>query len=200
MSRRERGPQDVDMIYGTLPDWVIASLIKNGTIKIDPLPDDWESQMGPVSLDFHLGEKILVPKTRHQFIDLKKGVTEEDYDIYNLSDGDPFVFNPGQFIITETREHLEIPDDIIARLEGRSSLARIGVVVHLTAGRFDPGWVGKPVLELKNNESKQIILVGGMDICAFTFERLMAPVDRPFGNGDRYSDGTIHSKVHTNHR
>lgn len=196
MSERAQRPS-LENLYGTLPDWAIKEFIKKGIIKIEPLPSDWEQNIGSVTVDFHLGGKILVPKVeKHTYIDVKRGVGEEHHDSILLNEGDPHVLMPGQFIVTHTKERLEVPDDIVARLEGKSSLARLGVVVHLTSGRFDPGWSDLPVLELKNNSDSSIIIYEGWPICAFSFDRLMSPVERPYTTRGRYINGTIHSLVH----
>ena len=104
----------------------------------------------------------------------------------NLSDGDPFILEPGAFAIASTCEVLKLPDNIIGRLEGKSSLARLGILVHSTAARFDPGWDGAPVLELGNLGPKPAILYCGMAICAFTFEKLAFPVRRSYIETGRY--------------
>ncbi|MBI2594590.1 dCTP deaminase [Candidatus Curtissbacteria bacterium] len=100
---------------------------------------------------------------------------------------------PGAFAITTTSEVLALPKDILGRLEGKSSLARLGILVHSTAARFDPGWNGAPVLELGNLGPKPAILYCGMPICAFTFEKLAAPVKMPYvgSRSDRYSGSKI---------
>jgi dCTP deaminase len=197
----ERPRPSLESIYGTLPDWALREYIKSGAIKIEPLASDWEERLGPVTIDFHLNGKILVPKSfTHSYIDVKKEGKIEDYEVVSLDPGGPHLLKKGQFIIAHTKERLSIPPDIIGRLEGKSSLARLGVVIHLTAGRFDPGWSEYPVLELKNNSDLDVFIYEGMEICAFSFERLMAPVERPWGPGDRYADGTMHSQINTDHR
>lgn len=179
-------------IYGTLPDWVIREFIRQGTILIDPLSEDWESQLGTITIDFHLGTKIMVPKeASHKYVDVRRGVEEADFDTIILKENDPHLMQPGQFIIAPTVEYLRLPDDIMGRLEGRSSLARLGIVVHLSSGRFDPGWRGWPTLELKNNGTSPVIIYGGMSMCAFSFERLMAKVERPYTKRGRYAEGNV---------
>src|SRR3989338_3006629 len=122
-------------------------------------------------------------------------------DEVNLGDGDPFILEPGAFAIATTKEVLKLPKDILGRLEGKSSLARLGILVHSTAARFDPGWNGAPVLELGNLGPKPAILYSGMPICAFTFERLAAPVSMLYegSRSDRYSGSKIAvaSKIHS---
>lgn len=192
---REQKRPGINEIYGTLPDWVIKEYIKRGVIKIEPLVENWEELVKGVTLDFHLGNEILVPIIHpHTYIDVKKGVNEEGYEKITLAEGGPHILKPNQFVISRTKESLVLPDDIVGRLEGRSSLARLGVVVHLTSGRFDPGWVDVPVLELKNNSPADIIIYEGWPICAFSFDRLMASVETPYQG--RYKTGGFTSKIH----
>lgn len=193
--------RSIEDIYGTLPDWVLKEYIRNGTIKIKPLVTDWEEKLGPLTIDFHLGRIIYVPEEGpHSYVDIKKGVRDKDYKQIILDDGGLHILMPEQFIIAETVEELDIPDDIVGRLEGKSSLARLGIVVHLTAGRFDPGWSNYPVLELKNNTRVPVVIYQGWPVCAFSFERLMAPVERPLSKDDRYSGPGALSRIHTDHR
>ena len=177
-------------ISGILPDWVIADYITRDVIKITPLSKNWRKDIDQVSVDFHLGGNIkLFRAGTYRFVDTRKGLPENAMEEVNLLDGDPFILEPGSFAIASTREVLKLPADIIGRLEGKSSLARLGILVHSTAARFDPGWNGAPVLELGNLGPKPAILYCGMPICAFTFEKLSAPVSMPYegSRSDRYS-------------
>src|SRR5258706_15058407 len=127
----------IEQVYGTLPDWAIREYIEQGVIKIDPLPENWRENLGQVTIDFHMGTKILVPDLEKiKFIDVREGVKPEDYHQRSLEIGEPYLIAVNQFILAETTEHLQLPDNMIGRLEGRSSLARIGLVIHLTSGRF----------------------------------------------------------------
>ena len=188
-------------VAGILPDWVIADYIQKGIIQISPLSKNWKSQIDQVSVDFHLGIHIkLFRAGAYRFIDTKRGLPEDAMEEVNLTEGDPFILEPGAFAITSTRETLKLPNNIVGRLEGKSSLARLGILVHSTAARFDPGWNGAPVLELGNLGPKPAILYSGMPICAFTFERLAAPVKMLYegSRSDRYSGSKIAvaSKIH----
>lgn len=87
---------------------------------------------------------------------------------------------PGEFCLATTVENLKLSDDLLGRLEGRSSLGRIGIIVHSTAARFDPGWDGTPVLELGNIGVLPVALYPGMKICSFTFEELTSPSENPY--------------------
>jgi len=190
-------------VAGILPDWVIADYIQKGLIQISPLDKNWRLQIDQVSVDFHLGTHIkLFRAGAYRFIDTKRGLPEDAMEEVNLNEGDPFILEPGAFAITSTREVLKLPNNIVGRLEGKSSLARLGILVHSTAARFDPGWNGAPVLELGNLGPKPAILYSGMPICAFTFERLAAPVKMLYegSRSDRYSGSKIAvaSKIHRN--
>ncbi|OHA75785.1 MAG: dCTP deaminase [Candidatus Wildermuthbacteria bacterium RIFCSPLOWO2_02_FULL_47_9c] len=126
----------------------------------------------------------------YPYLDLKRKVdTEELMDEIIVSEGDPFVLQPGAFVLAVTKETFKLPDDIMGRLDGRSSLGRLGIVVHSTAARFDPGWNGKAVMELGNLGPMPVILYEGMRVCALTFETLSSPAETPYGKKatDKYA-------------
>lgn len=179
---KKRDPRN---IYGTLPDWAIKEFLRRKVVKIDPFPKDLDAAVDEVSIDFTLGYTVRVfRKTRYSTIDLRhttKEQIDEMMETITLADGQPFVLDAGDFAIATTTERLTLPDDIVGRLDGKSSLARLGVVVHSTAARFDPGWNGKPVLEFGTFlPDMRVILYQGDPVCAFTFERLQSPVDRSY--------------------
>lgn len=183
-----------DFVIGILPDWAIEESIEKGLIKISPLEKNWRKNIDQVSIDFHLGNNLkLFRAGAYRFIDTRRGLPADAMEEVNLRDGDPFILEPGAFAITSTLEILRLPADILGRLEGKSSLARLGILVHSTAARFDPGWNGAPVLELGNLGPKPAILYCGMAICAFTFEKLAAPVRMKYegSRSDRYSGSKI---------
>ena len=172
-------------MIGTLPDWVIKQYIKKGIIKIDPLPKDWEESVDEVTIDFHLGNKLKVFTDEGlNTIDTRYG-TKEDMEsmmrLVALKPGQPFILTEHDFVIATTKERLTLPDNIVGHLHGKSSLARLGVVVHSTAARFDPGWDGNPVLEFGTFlKGKKLVIYEGSPICAFSFEKLAAPVSRSY--------------------
>jgi dCTP deaminase len=112
---------------------------------------------------------------------------------------EPFILQPHEFALAITEEILELDDDVLGRLEGRSSLGRIGIIVHGTAGLFDPGWIGKATLELSNLGRMPVALYPGMRICSFTFEQLTTRVKVSYRNkiGNKYSgqDRPLASKL-----
>ena len=164
-----------------LSDRDIKKYIKEGKIKITPKPD-FKEQLGPCSLDLKLGNSFKTFKpTQYPYLDLKRKIDFEKFmeEIW-VEDGAPFILQPKEFIIAVTQEDIILSDDIMGRLDGRSSLGRLGLVVHSTAARFDPGWKGKAVMELGNLGMMPIILYAGMRICAMTFETLSTPSETPY--------------------
>jgi len=175
-----------------LSDVDIKRYIEQGKIKISPdLPPD---QFGSCSVDFRLGAEFSIfEHSRHAFIDLrdKRGI-EEIMKSVVVPAGEPFILQPREFVLAITEETLELDDDVLGRLEGRSSLGRIGIIVHGTAGLFDPGWAGKATLELSNLSRMPVALYPGMRICSFTFEQLSSPSSMPYHKkvGNKYAGQT----------
>lgn len=170
---------------GTLPDWAIKKHIEDGAIKIDPLELDWEEKVDEVTIDFHLGNKLRVfTSDGLNTIDTRFTNREEMESMMRyveLKPGQPFILTENDFVIATTKERLTLPDNIIGHLHGKSSLARLGIVVHSTAARFDPGWDGCPVLEFGTFlRGKKIVIYEGSPICAFSFEKLAHPVERSY--------------------
>ncbi|MCH8741910.1 dCTP deaminase [Patescibacteria group bacterium] len=173
-----------------LSDRDIKKYIREGKIKIIPKPD-FEKQLGPCSLDLHLGEVFKTFKrVEFPFIDLKAKIPiEKLMTEIKLPSGKPLIVQPGDFIIATTKESIELPSDIAARIDGRSSLARLGIIIHITAARFDPGWKGNAVIELGNLGILPVALYPGMRICAISFEPLTSPCEIPYHKkrGQKYS-------------
>jgi len=164
-----------------LSDKDIKEYINKGKIKVSPEPN-FETQLGPCSLDLRLGNSFKVfRQSRYPYIDLKRPFDVSDImeDIL-IADDSPFILQPGEFILAVTMEDVFIDNDLMGRLDGRSSLGRLGVVVHSTAARFDPGWNGKPVMELGNLGVMPVVLYSGMRICSLTFETLSSPCEKSY--------------------
>ncbi|TSC65327.1 MAG: dCTP deaminase [Candidatus Doudnabacteria bacterium Gr01-1014_77] len=184
-----------------LSDRDIKKAINSGRIKITPAPD-FESQLGSCSIDLHLGNRFRVfKKTSFPYIDLKGPVDiKEIMEEIVVKKGEAFIMQPGDFALVTTVENLELPHDLLGRIEGRSSLGRLGIIVHGTASIFDAGWNGKPTMELGNLGTMPIALYPGMRICAFTFEELTSKVDVPYANkkNNKYSGqkSPLASKLH----
>lgn len=159
----------------------IIRYIRESKIKITPDPD-LDTQLGSCSIDFKLGNTFRVfEHSKYPYIDLKTKVDVDDLmRRVDVPDGEAFTMQPGEFVLAATQEKLELDDDVMARLEGRSSLGRLGIIVHSTAGLFDPGWVGNATLELGNLGRMPVMLYPGMRICAFTFEQLSSPSSMPY--------------------
>jgi len=166
------------MIYS---DRDIKRLLTEGRIIVQPAPD-LETQLGSCSLDLRLSNEFSVFEyNKHPFIDVRDGNASRDVmKPITVEDDQPFVLHPGSFVLAITLEHVELPDDIVARLEGRSSLGRLGIIVHATASIIDPGWRGRIVLELANHGQMPVALYPGMRVCSVTFEPLSTPVDVPY--------------------
>ncbi len=164
-----------------LSDRDILEYMKAGKIKITPAPD-LETQLGSCSIDFRLGNTFRVfEHSKYPYIDLRGEIDANDLmRRVDVPDDDAFTMQPGEFVLAATREKLELADDVMARLEGRSSLGRLGIIVHSTAGLFDPGWTGIATLELGNLGRMPVKLYPGMRICAFTFEQLSSPARVPY--------------------
>jgi|SRR3989344_3975192 len=173
-----------------LSDRDVKKYIKENKIKINPKPN-FEEQLGPCSLDLHLGNifKVFKP-SQYPYIDSKRDINiEELMEEIDIRDGAPFILQPKEFVLATTKEEFILPDNLMARLDGRSSLGRLGIVVHSTAARFDPGWQGKAVMELGNLGIMPVVLYVGMRICALTFETLSSACETPYfkKKGQKYA-------------
>ena len=159
-----------------LSDQDIKKYFQEGRIQMYPAPN-FEEQLGPCSLDLHLGNVFKVFKSsQYPYLDRKRPVDIENImEEITISEDGPFILQPKDFVLAVTKENFILPNDLMARLDGRSSLGRLGVVVHSTAARFDPGWSGKAVMELGNLGIMPVVLYADMRICALTFETLSSP-------------------------
>ena len=164
-----------------LSDRDIRRALAEGRIKIDP-PPDLDGQLGSVSIDFRLGQTFMVfEHSRHSFIDPRQPQSIGDaMRTIEVAADEPFIMQPGDFALASTIESLALPDDLLGRLEGRSSIARLGITVHSTAAVFEPGWVGTATMELSNLGRMAVALYPGMRICAFSFEQVSSPVSVPY--------------------
>jgi dCTP deaminase len=164
-----------------LSDGTILRLVEEGRIRIDP----WDpSLVQPASVDLRLGDSFRVfHNYRVSTIDLRlppENLTEEVV----VPDDVAFVIHPGEFCLGRTLEWVELPDDIVARIEGKSSLGRLGLIVHATAGFCDPGWKGTLTLELNNLTRVPIKLYPGLLIAQLSFMTLDSPAQRPYGSAE----------------
>ena len=173
-----------------LSDRDIKKSLKTGRLKITPKPN-YKTQLDACMIDLHLGNHFRVFKhSSYAYIDLKSKInTSKLMKEIVVKKGDPFIMQPGDFALVTTIETLQIADDLLGRVEGRSSLGRLGIIVHGTASVFHPGWIGKPTLELGNLGVMPVALYPGMRICAFTFEELSSPAEIPYNKkkSNKYS-------------
>ncbi len=164
-----------------LSDRDIKKALGSGRIKISPKPD-LKSQLGSCSIDLRLGKQFAVfNHAKYAYIDPNNPkFLEKVMEKISVKGDDPFVLQPSDFVLATTTESFQLPSDLVARLEGRSSLGRLGIVVHSTASVFDPGWNGKVVMELGNLGRMPVALYPGMRVCALTFEELSSEADVPY--------------------
>jgi len=164
-----------------LSDRDIQKALSSGKIKISPKPD-LKTALGSCSVDLRLGREFRIfNHSQFPFIDPRSARPPADMMKKILvKKGQPFILQPGDFVLATTLETLKLPNNLIARLEGRSSLGRLGIVVHSTASIFDPGWAGVIVMELGNMGRMPVALYPGMRICALTFEELTSPAAVPY--------------------
>jgi dCTP deaminase len=162
-----------------LSDKDIREHLKNGKIKVEPCK--LQEQLGTVGIDLRLSNEFRIFKTTHKpFIDLSEGSMDLDTEQLFIKKGEKFVLHPGEFVLGVTLEHIELPNDIAARLDGRSSLGRLGIIVHSTAGHIDPGWKGRLTLEISNIGKLPIALVPEMRFCHLMFEQVSTPVEKTY--------------------
>ncbi|MDD5959199.1 dCTP deaminase [Methanobrevibacter wolinii] len=170
-----------------LSDQDLKEYIKNKKIIIDPLKD--EEQIQPSSVDMRLGDEFKVFKViRKPYIDPKD---DEDLASYMESiiveNNNAFIIHPGEFALATTYEYVKVPNDLVARVEGRSSMGRLGVTMHVTAGYIDPGFEGKITLEISNIGAMPVALYPGQRVCQLVFETMTNPAEKPYGHPDRNS-------------
>jgi dCTP deaminase len=161
-----------------LSDRTIREEIEVGRIEIEPFD---ELCLQPSSVDLHVDSMFRVfHNARYPYIDVRKPM-EDLTELVQVKDGEAFILHPGEFVLGSTRERVRLPNDIAARLEGKSSLGRLGLLTHSTAGFVDPGWNGHLTLELSNVANLPITIYPGMKIGQISFLRLTSPADFPYG-------------------
>jgi len=163
-----------------LSDKDLKIAIKSGKIKIKPAPN-FKIQLGSCSIDLCLGNVFRIfEHSRYPYIDPFKKTTDSFTEEIKIKNREAFIIQPGDFVLATTVENIEVPDDLIGRLEGRSSIGRLGVVIHSTAATIDAGWKGHLTLELANMGKLPVALYPGMRICSITFEQLSSPAEVPY--------------------
>jgi dCTP deaminase len=162
-----------------LSDGSIRKLIADGRVTIDPWDD---AMVQPASVDLRLGPSFRVfHNFRVESIDLAEPPTNLTEHV-RIAPDEAFVIHPGEFVLGRTEERVALPDDLVARIEGKSSLGRLGLIVHATAGFVDPGFEGTLTLEITNLTRVPIKLWAGKPIAQLSFMTLDAPAQRPYGH------------------
>ena len=169
-----------------LSDRTIRRLLAEGRIGIDPYD---EALLQPSSVDVRVDRYFRVfHNNRYPYIDVRE--EQEDLtELVEVEDDTPFVLHPGEFVLGSTLERVRLPDDLVARLEGKSSLGRLGLLIHSTAGFIDPGWDGHVTLELSNVANLPVTIYPGMKIGQISFLRMTTAADNPYGSaatGSKY--------------
>jgi len=162
-----------------LSDRSIKEELSAGRIELDPFD---ESLVQPASVDVRLDHyfRVFLNHTM-PVIDVKKDL-EELTRLVDIEDDRAFVLHPGEFVLGSTMERVALPDDLVGRVEGKSSLGRLGLLIHSTAGFIDPGWNGHITLELSNVANLPITLYPGMKIGQISFLQMTSPADVPYGS------------------
>jgi dCTP deaminase len=162
-----------------LSDRTIREALAAGRLVIEPIAED---ALQPASVDIRLDREFRVFRNhRDAYIDVREpmeGLTAME----RVDDDEPFVLHPGEFVLGSTLERVALPDDMVARVEGKSSLGRLGLLVHATAGYVDPGWDGHLTMELSNVSNLPVRLYYGMKIGQLSFLQLTTPAEHPYGS------------------
>ncbi|EAQ32018.1 MULTISPECIES: dCTP deaminase [Idiomarina] len=188
-----------------LTDREIENALAEGRIGIEPAPS--KQNISGVTLDIHLGSEFRVLQDHAAAYidisgsraDIEAAIHEVMSDEIKLKPDQAFFIHPGEFALAVTYESIHLPDDMVGWLDGRSSLARLGLMVHVTAHRIDPGWKGQIVLEFYNGGKLPLALRPGMKIGAISFEQLSGPCERPYNKraDAKYKDqqGAVASRI-----
>lgn len=188
-----------------LSDQDIIQALDDGLITITPRPAN--SDISGVTVDLTLGNKFRVfTPQRIAYVDLGASRTQLQEQLDKLmqeeitiQDDELFFLHPGELVLGVTYESVTVPDNLVAWLDGRSSLARLGLMVHVTAHRIDPGWSGRIVLEFSNQGKVPLALRPGMKIGAISFETLSSPATKPYVKRDdakyKYQDSAVSSRI-----
>ena len=164
-----------------LSDRSIREELAAGRIVIDPLD---EACIQPSSVDLHIDRYFRVFRNHTMgHIDVKKNL-EDLTELVEIGEDDTFMLHPGEFVLGSTSERVALPDDLVARLEGKSSLGRLGLLIHSTAGFVDAGWDGQLTLELSNVAILPITLYPGMKIGQISFIRMTSSAEHPYGSAE----------------
>lgn len=171
-----------------LSDRDIRAELESGRVRLEPYEP---AMVQPASIDVRLDRYFRVFEN-HRYPHIDPAVEQPGLTRLIEADRDePFVLHPGEFVLASTHERITLPEDVASRLEGRSSLGRLGLLTHSTAGWIDPGFTGHVTLELSNTATLPIKLYPGMKIGQLCLFRLSSPAEHPYGStgqGSRYQD------------
>lgn len=183
-----------------LSDTDLEQRLARGDLVVDPI-DDPELQIQPASIDLRLGpEFVLHRQPLVPFLDARDAQSiERHVERIEVAPGDGFILQPGAFALGTTVERVRVPPDLVARVEGRSSIGRLAIIVHATAGFIDPGFEGQITLELSNLGRCAVKLYPGMRISQIVFHEMKSPAARPYGaaRGSKYQgqSGPVASRI-----
>lgn len=174
-----------------LSDRDIHQAIDSGRVTIKSPQQDYIPYIHASSMDLHLGEIFkLYEHSKFPLLDPKDPITlSGNIRTIKVKEGDPFIVQPGEFVLGVTQEQITVPDDLVVRVEGRSSLGRLGIIVHSTAGFVDPGFSGTITLEISNLNRLPVALYPGMRVCQIAFEQMTSAAETPY-----------HSKPHSKYQ
>jgi dCTP deaminase len=168
-----------------LSDRDIRKEVESGRVVIEPFDPE---MVQPSSIDLHVDDTFRIfANSRYPYIDVKQRMDDLTEEVKAGTD-EPFILHPGEFVLGSTLERVTLPDNIVARIEGKSSLGRLGLLIHSTAGFVDAGWAGHLTLELSNVANLPITIYPGMKIGQLCLFRMSSPAERPYSNRGKYQD------------
>lgn len=178
-----------------LSDRDIRKQIESGRLVIEPFDPEL---VQPSSVDLRVDDEFRVfANTRYPYIDVRNPM-EDLTEAVKVKADEPFILHPGEFVLGSTLERVTLPDDLVGRIEGKSSLGRLGLLIHSTAGFIDAGWTGHLTLELSNVANLPITIYPGMKIGQLCLFEMTSPAERPYGERGKYQGqrGPTPSKFH----
>lgn len=178
-----------------LSDRDIRKQIESGRLVIDPFDPE---MVQPSSVDLRVDDEFRVfANTRYPYIDVRSPM-DDLTEVVKVKPEEAFILHPGEFVLGSTLERVSLPDDLVGRIEGKSSLGRLGLLIHSTAGFIDAGWTGHLTLELSNVANLPITIYPGMKIGQLCLFEMTSPAERPYGERGKYQGqrGPTPSKFH----
>ncbi|MFN3653299.1 MAG: dCTP deaminase [Armatimonadota bacterium] len=173
-----------------LSDRDIRAALERGEIVIEPM-EDLDVQVQPCSVDLRLGNRFVLFKHAHKpYLDPLADDAADYTEVVEVPDGEAFFLHPGEFVLGHTKERVAVPDHLLGKVDGRSSIGRLAILIHATAGFIDPGFKGTITLELSNVGKMPVALHPNMRVCQMSFEQLSSPAERPYGSsrGSKYQN------------